>query len=103
MLRRRSRAGSHLSKLVATPVVYRHFLQLCQISKESETVNGKRIDLTWNDSSPYLCFVYRYPTFIDAIRDLDDCLSMTFLFATFPQTKKTHYESIHLCQRLAGK
>lgn len=26
----------------------------------------------------------RYPTFIDAIRDLDDCLSLCFLFGTFP-------------------
>ncbi|KAI0239629.1 Pescadillo-like protein [Lamellibrachia satsuma] len=42
----------------------------------------------------------RYPSFIDALRDLDDCLSMCFLFATFPQTKKTHFEGIHLCQRI---
>ncbi|XP_013408166.1 pescadillo homolog [Lingula anatina] len=42
----------------------------------------------------------RYPTFIDAIRDLEDCLSMSFLFSTFPKTRKTHSEIIHLCRRL---
>jgi len=42
----------------------------------------------------------RYPTFVDALRDLDDCLSMCFLFATFPKTRKTHIEAINLCKRL---
>uniref|UniRef100_A0A8D0HP05 Pescadillo homolog n=1 Tax=Sphenodon punctatus TaxID=8508 RepID=A0A8D0HP05_SPHPU len=42
----------------------------------------------------------RYPTFIDALRDLDDALSMCFLFATFPRTGKCHVQSIHLCRRL---
>ncbi|KAM7335243.1 hypothetical protein ACRRTK_005720 [Alexandromys fortis] len=30
----------------------------------------------------------RYPTFIDALRDLDDALTMCFLFSTFPRTGK---------------
>ncbi|KAJ6656685.1 hypothetical protein lerEdw1_003572 [Lerista edwardsae] len=42
----------------------------------------------------------RYPTFIDAVRDLDDALSMCFLFATFPRTGKCHVQVIHLCRRL---
>lgn len=42
----------------------------------------------------------RYPTFIDALRDINDCLSMCFLFATFPKTRKTHVEQIELCRRL---
>ena len=46
--------------------------------------------------------VFRYPSFIDAIRDLDDCLSMSFLFATFPKTKVTHEIFISLCRRLTG-
>ena len=47
--------------------------------------------------------IFRYPSFIDAIRDLDDCLSMCFLFATFPKTKRTHKEFINLCRRLTGR
>ncbi|KAK2163984.1 hypothetical protein LSH36_71g05103 [Paralvinella palmiformis] len=42
----------------------------------------------------------RYPSFIDAIRDLDDCLSMTFLFATFPKTRVLQPSMIQLCRRL---
>ncbi|XP_001380443.2 pescadillo homolog isoform X1 [Monodelphis domestica] len=42
----------------------------------------------------------RYPTFIDALRDLDDALSMCFLFSTFPRTGKCHVQVIQLCRRL---
>ncbi|XP_029474868.1 pescadillo homolog isoform X3 [Rhinatrema bivittatum] len=42
----------------------------------------------------------RYPTFIDALRDLDDALSMCILFATFPRTGKCHVQTIQLCRRL---
>ncbi|XP_063171344.1 pescadillo homolog isoform X2 [Candoia aspera] len=42
----------------------------------------------------------RYPTFVDALRDLDDALSMCVLFATFPRTGKCHVQTIQLCRRL---
>ncbi|KAG9520848.1 hypothetical protein KCU71_g23804, partial [Aureobasidium melanogenum] len=42
----------------------------------------------------------RYPTFIDALRDLDDCLSMLFLFANLPSTETVPPKTIQLCQRL---
>ncbi|KAJ5949156.1 hypothetical protein N7454_000740 [Penicillium verhagenii] len=42
----------------------------------------------------------RYPTFIDALRDLDDALSLLFLFATLPSTTHVPHKTIALCQRV---
>ncbi|PLB38712.1 mRNA-binding ribosome synthesis protein NOP7 [Aspergillus candidus] len=42
----------------------------------------------------------RYPTFIDALRDLDDALSLLFLFASLPSTTHVPPKTIALCQRL---
>ncbi|KAL9613439.1 MAG: hypothetical protein Q9167_002037 [Letrouitia subvulpina] len=42
----------------------------------------------------------RYPTFIDALRDLDDALSLLFLFANLPSTPTVPPSRIRLCQRL---
>jgi pescadillo protein len=43
----------------------------------------------------------RYPTFIDALRDLDDALSMIFLFAKMPQTEYIPASVVEECQKLA--
>ncbi|KAL8837782.1 MAG: hypothetical protein Q9170_002400 [Blastenia crenularia] len=42
----------------------------------------------------------RYPTFVDALRDLDDALSLLFLFANLPSTSTVPPKTISLCQRL---
>ncbi|XP_049808323.1 pescadillo homolog [Schistocerca nitens] len=42
----------------------------------------------------------RYPTFIDAIRDLDDCLTLLFLFSTFPSLRHVPRDQSALCRRL---
>merc|ERR1712001_759703 len=42
----------------------------------------------------------RYPTFVDAIRDLEDCLVLCFLYSTFPKNTKTPVEMVGLCRRL---
>ncbi|KAH6564516.1 hypothetical protein BASA50_001469 [Batrachochytrium salamandrivorans] len=43
----------------------------------------------------------RYPSFVDALRDLDDALSMIFLFATLPTDQKIPTAHIRECQRLS--
>ncbi|KAJ3045483.1 mRNA-binding ribosome synthesis protein nop7 [Rhizophlyctis rosea] len=45
----------------------------------------------------------RYPTFIDALRDVDDALSMIFLFATLPTDDKIANEHVRTCQRLSAE
>ncbi|XP_059615877.1 pescadillo homolog [Phlebotomus argentipes] len=42
----------------------------------------------------------RYPTFIDAVKDLDDCLTLLFLFSTFPSLKFVPRSQSSLCRRL---
>ncbi|KAK5132083.1 mRNA-binding ribosome synthesis protein nop7 [Meristemomyces frigidus] len=42
----------------------------------------------------------RYPTFVDALRDLDDALSMLFLFANLPSTENVPPKVIAKCRRL---
>lgn len=42
----------------------------------------------------------RYPSFVDALRDLDDALSLLSLFANLPATSTVPPKTIALCQRL---
>lgn len=44
--------------------------------------------------------MFRYPTFLDAIRDLDDALSMLFLFSSIHVTDKVDSSVILNCERL---
>ncbi|KAJ1699651.1 hypothetical protein LUZ63_008163 [Rhynchospora breviuscula] len=45
----------------------------------------------------------RYPTFVDALRDLDDCLTMVHLFAALPavEGERIQVKRIHNCRRLS--
>ncbi|KAI9227328.1 MAG: pescadillo-family BRCT domain protein [Piptocephalis tieghemiana] len=45
----------------------------------------------------------RYPTFLDAVRDLDDTLCLLFLFATFPASEKLKVEQVDRCKRLTAE
>ncbi|KAL6494782.1 hypothetical protein OROGR_031582 [Orobanche gracilis] len=54
-----------------------------------------------------LDMLVKYPKFIDALRDLDDCLSMVHLFAALPAVdravdgEKIHVNRVHHCRRLS--
>ena len=39
----------------------------------------------------------RYPTFEDALHDLDDCLALCHLFATFTHTKSVPRKHVRKC------
>jgi pescadillo protein len=56
-------------------------------------------------SNMYLTEIWfeRYPNFGDAIKDLDDCLSLIFLFANLPKSKRVYVERVHLAKRLSRK
>ena len=43
----------------------------------------------------------RYPSYLDALKDLDDCLSLVFLFSQLPKSKRIYVEKVHLCRKLS--
>ncbi|KAJ7071540.1 Pescadillo N-terminus-domain-containing protein [Mycena amicta] len=45
----------------------------------------------------------RYPTFIDAVRDIDDALCMVFLFASLPSSARLPPSLTENCSRLAAE
>ena len=49
----------------------------------------------------FFCLFNRYPTFVDALRDLDDCLTLVHLFAALPAVdgERVEVNRIHNCRR----
>ncbi|PPQ73221.1 hypothetical protein CVT24_010031 [Panaeolus cyanescens] len=45
----------------------------------------------------------RYPTFIDALRDIDDALCMAFLFSSLPSSARLPPELVENCARLSAE
>lgn len=72
--------------------------------KKAESIGDKRLKRMRINKYPVLRLDHvvkeRYPTFIDAIKDLDDCLTLLFLFSTFPAIKCVTRSQTALCRRL---
>jgi len=92
--------------LLHEPIVwkFREFkVFLRKLKKAKEKGNTETVDRL-NDNKPKYSLDHivkeRYPTFIDAIRDLEDCLCLAFLYGTFPKTARTPKEMVELCRRL---
>lgn len=62
------------------------------------------VDLLIVDLCVY-CLGCRYPKFVDALRDLDDCLSMVLLFAALPaiEREKIEVKRVHNCRRFLNR
>lgn len=48
-------------------------------------------------------FSSRYPTFIDAVRDIDDALCLIFLFASLPSNNRLPKSLVENCARLSAE
>jgi len=92
--------------LLHEPIVwkFREFkVFLRKLKKAQEKRNWETVDRLKANKPKYTLdhiVKERYPTFIDAIRDLEDCLCLCFLYATFPKTARTPVEMVDLCKRL---
>jgi len=92
--------------LLHEPIVdkFRDFkIFLRKLKKAQEKKNWDVVDRLHENKPKYSLDTIvkeRYPTFIDAIRDLEDCLCLSFLYSTFPKTHKTPVEMVSLCKRL---
>ena len=73
--------------------------------KYAESIKDKRLKRMRLNKYPELKLDHvvreRYPTFIDAIKDLDDCLTLLFLFSTFPALKSVTRTQTAMCRRLS--
>jgi len=92
--------------LLHEPIVdkFRDFkVFLRKLKKAQEKKNWDTVDRLRDNKPKYTLDTIvkeRYPTFIDALRDLEDCLCLCFLYSTFPKTQKTPVEMVSLCKRL---
>lgn len=79
-------------------------IRLDRIIKERYVCSGYRFFLgviAINEFLNWLIITCRYPRFVDALGELDDCLATVHLFAALPalESKKIDVESVHKCRR----
>ncbi|KAL5572778.1 hypothetical protein UlMin_022375 [Ulmus minor] len=81
--------------------VYERKIKKAKAKKNEE--RAKRLEVQFPDYKLDRLIRERYPKFIDALRDLDDCLTMVHLFAALPalEREKVEVKRIHNCRRLS--
>ena len=72
----------------------------CQEKGDSGAVKYLRKCMNVKIVLNFHTIIYRYPTFLDAIRDLDDCLSLCFLYASLPKGKGAPVQVTSMARRL---
>ncbi|KAJ3145158.1 mRNA-binding ribosome synthesis protein nop7 [Geranomyces michiganensis] len=77
--------------------------KLSKAIAKQEWTQAKRLEANRPEYTLEHIIKERYPTFVDALRDMDDALSMIFLFATLPATDKIKSEHVRTCQRLCAE
>ncbi|CAL4110205.1 unnamed protein product [Meganyctiphanes norvegica] len=93
--------------LIHEPIIWKfreHKIYLNKIKKykgKKDLENARRVE---DNNRPTYDLAHivreRYPTFIDALGDLDDALSLNFLYAALPRQHRTHSDMHTLCRRL---
>lgn len=73
--------------------------------KYADSINDRRLKRMRLNKYPELKLDHvvreRYPTFVDAIKDMDDCMTLLFLFSTFPALKAVSRSQTAFCRRLS--
>lgn len=80
---------------------YRRKLRKFNVRKERS--RAESLKMTRPDFNFDHMIKERYPTFVEALRDLDDAVSMVFLFATLPQNRFLRDHVIERCARLSNE
>ncbi|CAF1276476.1 unnamed protein product [Adineta steineri] len=93
--------------LTHEPIIdkFRHLKSYLRRVTKAKARNEKSREETLRNNRPFYKLDHvvreRYPSFADALRDLDDCLTLIFLFANFPLLKKLYEPRLRLCRRLS--
>jgi pescadillo len=96
-----------INYLAHEPIInkFREFKTYVKRLRRAEGRRDKKSMRRIRDNKPFYRIDHivkeRYPTFMDAIGDLDDCLSLMFLFAILPKSKRVYVERIQMCRQLS--
>lgn len=71
---------------------------------KDDITKAKKLEANRPDYTLDHLVIERYPTFVEALRDLDDALCMVFLFSTMPVvTDSVNNEAIEECKKLSAE